>query len=146
MTAIMVCLYSLDEYKFCITWTLFQMGQICFKAVCVSLCVCVTWQGKPCRQLKVLINALLDNTRANPIIWQPLIRAFASLAVCLSGSLQGPDILSADCYKGEQRERSEGSLIFSLRSDQFGWKKGSCQWKKRSCKLGSIITMNRYRN
>lgn len=67
----------------------------------------------------MLINALLDNTQANPIIWQPLIRAFAYLAVRLSGSLQGADILSVDCCKGEQREQSEGSLIFSLRSDHF---------------------------
>lgn len=60
----------------------------------------------------MLINALLDNTQANPIIWQLLIRAFASLTARLSGSLQGADMLSVDCCKGEQREQREGSLIF----------------------------------
>lgn len=34
-------------------------------------------------------------------------KGICSLAVCLSGSLQKTDILSVDCYKGEQREQSE---------------------------------------
>lgn len=82
-------LHSSDEYKFCITWTPFQTGQICVTTLCCSVCesVCSSgrvWQGTPCRQLKLLINALLDNTQANPIIWQAVIRAFASLTACLS--------------------------------------------------------------
>lgn len=77
---------------------------------CFLVCMCVyvchsgsTWQGVLCRQLKLLINALLDNTQANPIIWQAVIRAFASLTAWLSGSLQGADMLSVDCFKGEQK-------------------------------------------
>lgn len=56
----------------------------------------------------MLINALLDNTQANPIMWQAVIRAFASLAAWLSGSLQGADMLSVACCKGEQRGSHEG--------------------------------------
>ncbi len=129
MVAVLVCLSSSDEYKVCITWTTFQMGQICITTLCCSVCMCVcvcvwervcgsgrTWQGMRCRQLKLLINALLDNIQANPIIWQAAIRAFASLTACLSVSLLGADMLSVACYKGEQRESHELSLIlwFSL--------------------------------
>lgn len=129
MTAIIVCLYSADEYELCITWTPFQIGQICFEAVCMCVCTCVflsfIWQGKPCRQLKVLINALLDNTPANPIIWQALIRAFASLTACLSGSLQGADTLSADCCKGEEERTMQWltNILLEVWSVQL---KGSC--------------------
>lgn len=59
------------------------------------------------RQLKLFINALLDNTPANPIIWQAVIRAFASLTACLSVSLLGVDMLSVPCCKGEQRGSHE---------------------------------------
>lgn len=38
---VMVCLYSSGEYKFCITWTPFQMGQICVTTLCCSACTCV---------------------------------------------------------------------------------------------------------
>lgn len=64
------------------------------------VCVCISgraWQGMPCRQLKLLINALLDNTQANPIIWQAVIRAFAALTACLSVGLLGADMLSVAC-------------------------------------------------
>lgn len=99
------------------------MAQICVTTLCCSVCVCIrvcarvcrsgrVWQGMPCRQLKLLINALLDNTQANPIIWQAVIRAFASLTGCLSVSLLGADMLSVVRWKGEQRESHEGSLIF----------------------------------
>lgn len=59
---------------------------IALQALRLSVCVCssAAWQGMPGKQLKLFINALLDNTPANPIIWQAAIRAFASLAACLS--------------------------------------------------------------
>lgn len=50
-TTVMVCLYSSDEYEFCITWMPFQMGQICVTAlyyVCVYMCVVQTELGMVC--------------------------------------------------------------------------------------------------
>lgn len=142
-------LYYSDEYKFCITWTPFQMGQICVTTLCCSICVCVSssgraWQGMPCRQLKLLINALLDNTQANPIIWQAVIRAFAPLSACLPISLLGADMLSVACCKGEQSESHEGSLIFWFSFGQLDkevYKVKQCAvdsfWK---CRLTVIAT------
>lgn len=62
----------------------------------------------------MLINALLDNTQANPIMWQAVIRAFASLTAWLSGSLQGADMLSVACCKGEQREAMKANVEIAL--------------------------------
>lgn len=77
MTVIMPCLsVSLGHH--------FRQGK-CASQPHVEACVCLcsdrAWQGVLCRQLKLFINALLDNTPSNPIIWQAAIRAFA---VCLS--------------------------------------------------------------
>lgn len=46
----------------------------------VSMCVWWdrAWQNMQHRQLKLFINALLDNAQANPIIWQAVIRALAA--------------------------------------------------------------------
>lgn len=83
------------------------------QTVCVRACACVSgkaWQRMLCRQLKLFINALLDNTPANPIMWQPVIRAFASLSAWLSVSLLGADMLSV-----ARRERwTEGALRWPL--------------------------------
>lgn len=94
--------------------------------MCVSVCVCRSgwaWQRTLCRQLKLFINALLDNTPANPIIWQAVIRAFASLAASLSVGLLGADMLSAACCNGEQRESYEDPLIFYFNCGQLEEKK-----------------------